>query len=56
MKLGLEEPRAIQVHPYKGWLFNIVAISVRIDIFSRIELFPSNVLSSEKTNCKNDIQ
>ena len=31
-------------------------ISVRIDIFSRIELFPSNVLSSEKTNCKNDIQ
>ena len=26
------------------------------DIFSRIELFPSNVLSSEKTNCKNDIQ
>ena len=21
MKLGLEEPRAIQVHPYKGWLF-----------------------------------
>ena len=33
-----------------------VAISVRIDIFSRIELFPSNILSSEKTNCKNDIQ
>ena len=33
-----------------------VAISVKIDIFSRIELFPSNVLSSEKTNCKNDIQ
>ena len=28
----------------------------QIDIFSRIELFPSNVLSSEKTNCKNDIQ
>ena len=21
MKFGLEEPRAIQVHPYKGWLF-----------------------------------
>ena len=34
----------------------IVAISVRIDIFSRIELFPSNVLSSERTNYKNDIQ
>ena len=33
-----------------------VAISVKIDTFSRIELFPSNVLSSEKTNCKNDIQ
>ena len=33
-----------------------VAISVRIDRFSRIELFPSNVLSSEKTNYKNDIQ
>ena len=28
----------------------------QIDIFSRIELFPSIVLSSEKTNCKNDIQ
>ena len=28
----------------------------KIDIFSRIELFPSIVLSSEKTNCKNDIQ
>ena len=26
------------------------------DTFSRIELFPSNILSSEKTNCKNDIQ
>ena len=26
------------------------------DIFSRIELFPSNVLSSEKANYKNDIQ
>ena len=33
-----------------------VAISVRIDRFSRIELFPSNVLSSEKANYKNDIQ
>ena len=21
VKQGLEEPRAIQVHPYKGWLF-----------------------------------
>ena len=28
----------------------------QIDIFSRIELFPLNVLSSEKTNYKNDIQ
>ena len=28
----------------------------QIDIFSRIELFPSIVLSSVKTNCKNDIQ
>ena len=27
----------------------------QIDIFSRIELFPSNVLSSDNTNCKNDI-
>ena len=33
-----------------------VVISVRIDIFSRIELFPSIILSSEKTNYKNDIQ
>ena len=33
-----------------------VVISVKIDIFSRIEIFPSIVLSSEKTNCKNDIQ
>ena len=33
-----------------------VAISVRIDIFSRIELIASIVLSSEKTNYKNDIQ
>ena len=33
-----------------------VAISVRIDRFSRIELFPSIVLSSEKANYKNDIQ
>ena len=21
MKQGVEEPRAIQVHPYRGWLF-----------------------------------
>ena len=28
----------------------------QIDRPSRIELFPSNVLSSEKTNYKNDIQ
>ena len=33
-----------------------VAISVRIDIFSRIEFNPSFVLSSDNTNCKNDIQ
>ena len=26
------------------------------DTISKIELNPSNVLSSEKTNCKNDIQ
>ena len=34
----------------------VVAILVRIDRFSRIELFPSNVLSSEKAYYKNDIQ
>ena len=28
----------------------------QIDIFSRIELIPSFVLSSNNTNCKNDIQ
>ena len=28
----------------------------QIDIFSRIELNPSFVLSSDNTNCKNDIQ
>ena len=28
----------------------------QIDIFSRIELFPFIVLSSDNTNCKNDIQ
>ena len=33
-----------------------VAISVRIDIFSRIELTSSNVLSSRVANYKNDIQ
>ena len=33
-----------------------VAISVRIDRFSRIELIPSIILSSEKANYKNDIQ
>ena len=33
-----------------------VAISVRIDIFSRIELISSNVLSSRVANYKNDIQ
>ena len=41
---------------HSKWHNTDVAISVIIDIFSRIELFPSNVLSSEKTNCKNDIQ
>ena len=40
---------------------NIVAISVKIsrcqdDIFPRIELIPSFVLSSDNTNCKNFIQ
>ena len=39
----------------------IVAISVKMsrcqdDIFPRIELIPSFVLSSDNTNCKNDIQ
>ena len=38
-----------------------VAISVKMsrcqdDIFPRIELIPSFVLSSDNTNCKNDIQ
>ena len=28
----------------------------QIDIFSRIELIPPFVLSSDNTNCKNDIQ
>ena len=28
----------------------------QIDIFSGIELFPFIVLSSDNTNCKNDIQ
>ena len=26
MKQGLEEPGAIQVHPYKGWLFYICCV------------------------------
>ena len=26
MKLGLEEPRVIQVHPYKGWLFSMCCL------------------------------
>ena len=43
-------------------IFNkVVAISVKMsrcqdDIFPRIELIPSFVLSSDNTNCKNDIQ
>ena len=42
------------------WIY-FVAISVKIsrcqdDIFPRIELIPSFVLSSDNTNCKNDIQ
>ena len=39
-----------------GFIVDTVAISVRIDIFSRIELIPSFVLSSDNTNYKNDIQ
>ena len=46
-----------------GWRIsaNSVAISVKMsrcqdDIFPRIELIPSFVLSSDNTNCKNDIQ
>ena len=42
-------------------IVGIVAISVKMsrcqdDIFPRIELIPSFVLSSDNTNCKNDIQ
>ena len=42
-------------------LVQTVAISVKMsrcqdDIFPRIELIPSFVLSSDNTNCKNDIQ
>ena len=33
-----------------------VAISVRIDIFSRIEFKQASILSSNNTNYKNDIQ
>ena len=33
-----------------------VVISVRIDTIDKIELNPSFVLSSDNTNCKNDIQ
>ena len=45
---------------YKGSV-GTVAISVKMsrcqdDIFPRIELIPSFVLSSDNTNCKNDIQ
>ena len=41
--------------------YRFVAISVKMsrcqdDIFPRIELIPSFVLSSDNTNCKNDIQ
>ena len=44
-----------------GVLVETVAISVKMsrcqdDIFPRIELIPSFVLSSDNTNCKNDIQ
>ena len=42
--------------PENNSILKGVVISVRIDRFSRIELFPSNVLSSEKANYKNDIQ
>ena len=35
---------------------NTYRLRCQDDIFSRIELFPSNVLSSEKAHYKNDIQ
>ena len=37
-------------------LVNTYWLRCQDDIFSRIELFPSNVLSSEKAHYKNDIQ
>ena len=57
--VSTENSTEYQLGNYKYYILQRkgdVAISVRIDIFSRIELFPSNVLSSEKTNYKNDIQ
>ena len=41
-------PQSLDKAAHYGFETQSVAISVRIDRFSRIELFPSNVLSSEK--------
>ena len=51
--------RQLDLHDF--WSLATVAISVKMsrcqdDIFPRIELIPSFVLSSDNTNCKNDIQ
>ena len=48
---------------YYTMLHNMVCVAISVkmsrcqdDIFPRIELIPSFVLSSDNTNCKNDIQ
>ena len=57
---GVNHGHYVHSHGPKFSNYN-VAISVKMsrcqdDIFPRIELIPSFVLSSDNTNCKNDIQ
>ena len=52
---------SMEIQLPKRVVMGFVAISVKMsrcqdDIFPRIELIPSFVLSSDNTNCKNDIQ
>ena len=47
---------SVKIEEYVVISVKYVSVRCQDDIFSRIELFPSNVLSSEKTNYKTDIQ
>ena len=55
----VEGVKSSSIYPIRAVMLcmsKVLRYRSNVDIFSRIELFPSNVLSSEKTNYKNDIQ